>query len=426
MIDRIKGPLVKEITVSSFPEFEQIRLSNGMDLYILNAGTQNIFKLDLVFHGGRRFETKSGVSRMCASIIREGIEGKNSEELSEYWDFYGAIIGTYSDLDTAGASLTSLNKHSTELLPNFIKIINQPSFPSDEIENKKKIFADKLTRELSKNDVIGYRELTELIYGSKHIYGYNTVPEDYAKITREDQIKHFEDFWGAGRGYAILSGKITKELKEEAIKHISSIRRAKVPYVKSEVFPISDFDEATKINIPTANKMQAAVKIGAVTLHRLDPDYSVFYLLVQILGGYFGSRLMKNLREEKGLCYNIYASIDRLKSSNYFYISADVDKNKLEVSLEEIKREIEFLKTTLVSDDELAMVKNYINGKILAGLDGPFRSSQLLKNYLSYELDFDQFRDFNERISQASPEQLMEVAKKYLDVEKMTQVIVGP
>lgn len=426
MIDRIKGPQVKEITISTFPEFEQIRLSNGMELYILNAGTQNIFKLDLVFHGGRRYESKSGVARMCASIIREGIKGMNSEELSEYWDFYGAIIGSYSDLDSSGVSLTSLNKHSTELLPNFVKIINEASFPEDEIENKKKIFADKLKRELSKNDVIGYRELTAHIYGSEHIYGYNTIPEDYAKITREDQIKHFENYWGAGRGYAILSGQIPASLKDEVIKHISSIRQAKLAYEKTEVFPMEDFDQVTIQKISTSNKMQAAVKIGAVTIHRLNPDYSVFYLLVQILGGYFGSRLMKNLREEKGLCYNIYASIDRLKSSNYFYISADVDRNKLDLSLKEIRNEIEDLKTTLVSDDELTMVKNYINGKILAGLDGPFRSSQLLKNYLSYELDFDQFRDFNDRISKATPEQLMAVAKKYLDMDKMTQVIVGP
>ena len=426
MIDRIKGPEIQEITISAFPSYELVHLSNGIDLYILNAGTQNIFKLDLVFHGGRRYETKRGVGRMCASILREGIEGKSSDELSEYWDFYGAIVSSYSDLDTAGLSLTSLNKHKSELLPTFVKMINHASFPIDELENKKKIFADKLTRELSNNDVIGYRELTSIIYGSDHIYGYNTVPKDFANITREDLVNHFENFWGAGRAYALLCGKISTEHKEEVIQHLSAIRQAKVHYEKSDLFPSEEFENPESVNISTANKMQAAVKIGCATIHRNNPDFTVFYLLIQILGGYFGSRLMRNLREEKGLCYNIYASIDRLKSSNYFYVSAEVDKNKLELAIEEIKKEIALLKTTLVSEDELKMVKNYINGKILAGLDGPFRSSQLIKNYLSFELDFDTFRDFNERLANATPKQLKEIANKYLDVDKMTQVVVGP
>ena len=426
MIDRIKGPQIQDITVSTFPSYELVRLSNGMDLYILNSGTQNIFKLDLIFHGGRRYETKPGVARMCASLLKEGIEGKSADELSEFWDFYGAIVNSFSDLDTSGLSLTSLDKHKTALLPMFIHLVNQATFPNEEIKNKKKIFADKLRRELSKNDVIGYRELTSLIYGSEHTYGYNTEPGDYGVITREDLISHYSDYWGSGRGYAVLSGKISNELKEEVIKQLSSIRPANKSYSSSDLFEKKDFEKSVSKRISTANKMQAAIKIGGVTIHRNDPDYTPLYLLVQILGGYFGSRLMKNLREEKGLCYNIYASIDRLKSSNYFYISAEVDKDNLELSLVEIAKEIEVLKTTLVSETELRMVKNYINGKILAGLDGPFRSSQLLKNYLSFELEFDAFRLFNESVAKATPELLREMAKKYLDIDKMVQVIVGP
>lgn len=426
MIDRINGPEVKEISISTFTKHEVIKLDNGMDLYVVNAGTQNIFKLDVVYYGGRRYETKSGVGRMCASIVREGVEGKNADELSEYWDFYGAMISTFSDLDTAGAGLTSLNKHSKELLPTFLKLLNKATFPEEEIANKQKIFTSKLKRELSKNDVIAYREFTELIYGSDHIYGYNTMPEDYGRITREDILGHYNKYWGAGRGFAILSGKISDELKSEVVQQLSSIRQAEVIYESEEIMKLEDFAIAANQSYSTENKMQAAIKIGGITIHRKHPDYTLLYLLVQILGGYFGSRLMKNLREEKGLCYNIYASIDRLKSSNYFYVSAEVDADKVPLSIEEIKKEINRLKTLLVSEDELKMVKNYMNGKILAGLDGPFRSSQLIKSFLSNELSFENFKDFNDRIAAATPQQLMDIANKYLDVDKMTQVIVGP
>ena len=426
MINRVKGPVINEVKASKFPEYEKIQLKNGMDLYVVNAGTQNIFKLELVFHGGRRYESKSGVGRVCASMIREGFGEMNSEQLSEFWDFYGANIMSYSDLDTAGASITSLIKHYEHLLPNFFSIVNEASFLEEELTNKTKIFAEKLKRDLSKNDVIGYRELTSTIYGKDHIYGYNTSPDDYAKINRADLIEHYEMYWGAGRGFAVLSGKITKELKEEVIAHINGLRKATLPYKKTPLMDLASFKKGGLYQYPTANKMQAAFKIGGVTIHRKNPDFTAFYLLVQILGGYFGSRLMKNLREEKGLCYNIYASIDRLKSSNYFYISAEIDSDKFDESLQEIQKEIELLKTVPISEDELTMVKNYVNGKILAGLDGPFRSSQLIKSYLSHELDFDYFCHFTDSLANIDAKLLMEMANRYLNWDEMTQVIVGP
>ena len=426
MIDRVKGPAIQEVKASTFPAYDKIRLDNGMDLYVVNAGTQDIFKLEVVFHGGRRFESKRGVGRVCAAMIREGFEGMDSSALSEFWDFYGANIMSYSDLDTAGATITSLNRHFKDLLPHFFSIINEASFDEEELTNKKKIFAEKLKRELSKNDVIGYRELTSMIYGKEHIYGYNTEPDDYGEINRDDLVNHYENYWGAGRGYAVLSGKISEELKEEVIKHLNSLRKAKLAYKRDALMEQSAFSERGIHTFSTANKMQAAIKIGGVTIHRKNPDFTAFYILVQILGGYFGSRLMKNLREEKGLCYNIYASIDRLKSSNYFYISAEIDSDKIEQSLKEIQKEIDLLKTVPISDDELSMVKNYVNGKILAGLDGPFRSSQLIKSYLSHELDFDYFCHFTDSLALIDANKLMEMAKRYLNWDEMTQVIVGP
>lgn len=426
LINRVEGPVINEVKASKFPDYEKIHLPNGMDLYVINAGTQEIFKLELVFHGGRRYEAKSGVGRVCASMTREGFGEKSSEELSEFWDFYGANIMSYSDLDTSGASITCLTRHYESLLPNFFSIVNEASFSEEELSNKKKIFAEKLKRELSKNDVIGYRELTSAIYGKHHSYGYNTSPDDYAEITRDDLVEHYKKFWGAGRGYAVLSGKITTELKQAVIDHLKGLRKATEVYVKPGLMDQHSFPKPEIYKFPTPNKMQAAIKIGGVTIHRNNPDYTAFYLLVQILGGYFGSRLMKNLREEKGLCYNIYASIDRLKSSNYFYISAEIDSDKLEESMEEIQKEIDTLKREPISEDELTMVKNYVNGKILAGLDGPFRSSQLIKSYLSHELDFDYFCHFTDSLAEIDANLLMEMANKYLKWDELTQVIVGP
>ncbi len=426
MIDRVNGPRIQTIGKANFPEHTKQSLANGIDLFMIPGGTQSVFKLEFVCFGGRRFESKPGVSRLCASLIKEGIPEKNSEELSEHWDYYGAIVNSFSDLDISGVSLTGLNAHAPKLIKTWCKMIDSPSFESSELDHRKKNFADKLGRELSKNEVLAYRNLTELIYGSDHFYGYNTIPEDYLQVEQSDIIEHYKRFWGTNKSFAILSGQITPELKKEVISALSQIEKKSEEYVDHPMLNPLDFRKPGRFDFPSENKLQAAIKLAHSTISRQDADYPAFYFLVEVFGGYFGSRLMKNLREEKGLCYNIYASIERLKFSTYLYISAEVDGSKIDMALTEIKTEIERLQTELIEEEEMEMVRNYIKGVLMAGLDGPFRSSQMIKSYLSHELHFDYFSGFIDEIERVSAKKLMKMAQKYLDWSQLTKVIVGP
>ncbi len=425
VIDRVNGPAIQPIKVSEFPEYEKIVLDNGLALYLLNAGTQEIFKFELMGHAGRRFERAPGIGRMTASIIKEGNKNKNSHQLSEYWDYYGAMVAAFSDLDIAGLSLTGLNKYAENLIPEWIEMMCSPSIEEKELIHYRRMYSDKLSRDLVKNDVLAYREFTTQIFGDDHHYGYNTQPGDYEKITREDVENHFRNYWGTNRFWGVISGKISDPLKELIIDQCGRLPIAKIDYAEQTQDPIIKFDLAP-INISTENRLQAALKVGSRTIARTHEDYNALYLLVQILGGYFGSRLMKNLREEKGLCYNIYASIDRMKTANYLYISADVDANKVDESLAEIKNELSILKESLVDEEELSMVKSYISGRILAGLDGPFRSANLLKSYLSHELPFDYFCQFTKELEIIDAERLRQVANDYLKWDEMQVIVVGP
>ena len=426
MIDRVNGPSIQTIGKANFPAHSKHSLANGIELFLVPGGTQNVFKLEFVCFGGRRLESKPGVSRLCSSLLKEGIPGKSSDQLSEHWDYYGALVNSFSDLDISGLSLTALTIHASKLIKTWCTLIDSPSFESSELDHRKKNFADKLGRELSKNEVLAYRNLTELIYGSDHFYGYNTVPEDYLQVERKDIVEHYQKFWGTNKSFAVLSGKITPDLEEQVISALSQIKKKSDKYIDHPMLNPVDFRKPGRFNYPSENKLQAAIKLAHSTISRQDPDYASFYFLIEVFGGYFGSRLMKNLREEKGLCYNIYASIERLKFSNYLYISAEVDGSKIELALEEIKAEIKRLQTELIDDDEIEMVRNYIKGVLMAGLDGPFRSSQMIKSYLSHELHFDYFSVFIDDIEQVDAKKLMEMAQKYLDWSQLTKVIVGP
>jgi len=426
VIDRINGPSIKPIGKAKFPKYTKQSLDNGIELFLVPGGTQDMFKLEFVCFAGRRHESKPGVARLCSSLIKEGSPDKNSAQLSEHWDYYGALVNSYSDLDSAGLSLTGLNKHSTKLVKTWCSLLESPSFESSELDHRKKNFADKLGRELSKNEVIAYRNLTEHIYGVDHFYGYNTLPEDYLRVDRADILDHYHRFWGTNKSFAVLAGKITPELKEEVISALSQIGKKSEEQPNDAMLDPKEYRKPGQFKYTSENKLQAAIKLAHTTLSREDEDYPAFYFLIEVFGGYFGSRLMKNLREEKGLCYNIYASIERLKLSNYLYISAEVDGTQIDQALSQIKAEIERLQNELIGPDEMEMVRNYIKGVLLAGLDGPFRSAQMIKSYLSNELHFAYFSAFIDEIEQVSAKKLMKMAQKYLDWSQMTIVIVGP
>ena len=143
-INRIKGPEIKSIENLSFPSYKRVKLDNGIPVYILSGGTQDIFKVELFFNAGRKYENRKGVARLCNFIMKEGIQYYNSEQLAEFWDFHGAILRSYSDLDVAGHSILGLTRHAENLLDRWIQIFNCPSFNQEEIDTNGRIFSEKL------------------------------------------------------------------------------------------------------------------------------------------------------------------------------------------------------------------------------------------------------------------------------------------
>lgn len=424
-IDRIHGPAIKTIKNLHFPGFETLILDNGITLYILTGGTQDIFKLELIFNAGRKFEIKRGVARMCNILMKEGVEGLNAIQLAEYWDFYGAILKSYCDLDVAGHSILGMTKHLDGLLNQWMSIINAPSFDDQEVSIHRKLIAEKLKIELSKNDVLSYRLFTAMIYGEDHPYGYNTEPEDYQNLSAIDLKDYYEKFYHANNATAIVSGKLNKSQIDSVIKYLSTIRGGNEQQHGS-VYDTNEFPKDSRNHIISEQDMQISLKMGSVCVDNHHPDYPGYSTLIQIFGGYFGSRLMSSLREQKGLCYNIYATIEKMVQSNYLFISADLNAEKLDEAIKGIETEMSLLHSELISEDELYMVKNYMKGNVLSAMDGPIRSSEILKSYISQSLPFDYFRIFIDELESISPKKLRDLANKYLNMDKMTILTVGP
>lgn len=421
MLERSIMPAIQEISHLTVPRPEVWHLSNGVPVYEINMGTQEIIKLELVFFAGRPFERKKLAARCTPSLLKDGTKNYSSADIAETMDFYGATLSTPFHMDTSNVLLYSLSKHFDKVLPLLAEVISTPTFPQKELDAFVQRNQRRLQVELTKNDVLAYRKFTELIYGAEHPYGYNSFPETYAAIKRDDVVAHFEENFTAGNCTIFLSGKITPSIREQIDEYLG---KAILPGEKRTATVPTPDSKPEKIKLDNGDKLQKAVRIGSRSFTRHHPDYNGMYVLNTILGGYFGSRLMTNIREEKGYTYSIYSSNESMLFDGYFNISSEVGNDFAEATVKEIYAEMEKLRNEPAGDDELAMVKNYLLGSFLTNLDGPFNIIEVIKTFVLEDMPVSAFEDMAQEIRAITPETILNLANKYLQKENMWEVIV--
>ncbi len=422
MRDRKKAPALQPFEEIRLPEPEIVQLENGIPVYLVEMGTQDVIKLELVFKAGRPFEHKPLISRATASMLREGTSQYTAAQIAETVDYFGGSLTVPYHMDTSNVALFCLTKYLEELLPVMESVVCSPVFPTEELELFKKNSAQRLQIELSKTDVVAYRTITECIFGADHPYGYNSFPESYPKIERADLIKHHKETFVAGNCFILVSGKLPANI----VALLNSSFGRKIPAGDKQPYMPSVSDKLPrKIKIEHPDALQTAVRLGKILFNRGHEDYYGMYMVNTLIGGYFGSRLMSNIREDKGYTYNIYSSLDTLMYNGYFNIGTEVGNEFVEATLKEIYKELDSFCNTLVPVQEMEMARNYILGNLLTMLDGPFQVSELIKSHIMDGLPFSSFEKLASYIQQITREEVMELAGKYLNPDSFWEVLVG-
>jgi predicted Zn-dependent peptidase len=396
-------------------------LSNGTPVYETNMGTQEIVKLELVFLAGRPFEEKQLVARATLPMLKEGTKSFPSGQIAETLDFYGGTLSTPINLDTGNLLLYSLGKHFGALLPLLAEVISAPVFPQSELDTFIQRNQQRLQVDLTKNDVVAFRKFTEMLYPEGHPYGYNSLPETYSALTREDLVQHFKRNYTAGNCLIFLSGKISDKERQLLDKHLGPVM---LSGEKREVSLAPANETPEQIRVPHPDVVQTSVRIGCPMFGRQHEDFTGMYVLNTILGGYFGSRLMANIREDKGYTYNIYSSHDAMRYGGYFCVASDVGNEFVEDTVKQIYLEMEKLQHDFVPASELEMVKNYLLGTMLTNLDGPFNTVEVVKTFVQEDMPVSTFEEMAETIKYITPETLRTLAQRYFSKEKMWEVIV--
>ena len=397
-------------------------LDNGIDVYEINMGTQEVLKLEVVFRAGRPFEDKKLVARATADQLKEGTQNYSAAAIAEHFDFYGSTLSLPFNLDSANVVFYCITKHFEKIIPVLADILNNPTFPEHELQSFIQRNQQRLSVDLSKNDVLAYRKITEVIFGEQHPYGYNSFPETYATLERNDLIRHFRKNYTAENCFILVSGKTN----EQIIKLLNQYLGQAIPNGKKVAVSLPNIKNPVEsIKIDRPDTVQTAIRIGRKLFNRHHPDYMGIYVLNTVLGGYFGSRLMNNIREDKGFTYNIYSLVDSMQYGGCFYIGTEVGNDFVEDTITEIYREMDQLRQEPIEAEELDMVKNYLLGFYLTLVDGPFNVAEVVKAQITDSLPLDFFENLVENTRQTGPEDLQKLAQKYLDKADMWEVIVG-
>jgi zinc protease len=415
-------PVISPFKKVMFPDYRLDFLSNGIPVYSLQNDDYGVMKMEVNVFAGRYFESQQAVSRTCANMLREGTSSMTSKEIARKIDFYGSSLQMMGGMDVIKMELYSLKKHFENVLPIAAEVLRDPLFPENELDNYIKRTLQKLKIDLSKNDIISFRHLTENLFGLDHPYGYNTEEAILQKVSREDLMQHFQRNFNAESFSVIMAGGIPENYLEILDTAFGTIPKAGI-IIPNHPHPLNG--QLIKSQIKGKQKYQSSVKLGARMFNRSHPDYVGFYFLSTLLGGYFGSRLMQNIREDKGLTYDIYSTVDCMRTDGYFMISADVDNKSVESTLEEIRKELKMLAEELVEQEELELVRNYIKGNVLTILNGPINAVELIRLISIYHLDETFFDHFMLGIDRIDSESLNQLAAKYLNYDQLSQVICG-
>ncbi|MDX1940433.1 MAG: pitrilysin family protein [Saprospiraceae bacterium] len=422
MLNRTQQPLIRAIDKLVLPPVQTLSLDNGIPVYVVNMGTQEVLKLEIIFFAGRPFEHKKLVGRATAAMLKEGSKSYDSAAIAEQFDFYGSSFRAPFNIDTAVVELYSLNKYFDNVLPIVADILAEPSFPQKELDTYIHVNQQNLQIDLTKNDTIAYRTVTELIFGAEHPYGYNSFPATYGDLKREDLVEHYKRCFNSSNCAIVISGKVNDKILRSLNHYIGqSIAGGQ----KQEANFQRQSSPQRNIRIQNPDTVQMAIRVGREMFNRQHPDYPGMYVLNTLIGGYFSSRLMENIREDKGYTYNIYSVLDTMNYDGCFYIGTEVGNQFTLQTLDEIYREMEILRNELVEEEEFEMLYNYILGGFLNMLDGPFNVSDIVKTTVSEGLPITYFNELVQTIQAITSEDILALSQKYLNPNDYWEVIVG-
>ena len=402
------------------PATECRTTQGGVKIYTLNSDDFEVVRFTFIFRAGTSMQHKPFTASATVNMLSEGSHTMTGQEIAERLDFYGSNYDATIDRDYTYISFVSLSKFFNETADVAREIILHPAFNDKELG----IYCSKrkqgLSIERKKIDVQSREIFGKALFGDHHPYGISSPEREYDNITRQDLVALYNELYTAKNCFVVCSGRVTYDVLrtiEEIVDALPEGEDREVEFPETRTTPrvIKD-DESSLLS---------SIRIGRLLFPRRHPDFVGMQVVATALGGYFGSRLMQNLREEHGYTYGVMAAMVNFEREGYLAIATQVAREHRDDALREIYFEIERLRNELMSEDELQMVKNMMIGEILRILDGPFGIADVTIENIMCGYDNHATEQSVETILAITPEEIQQLAQKYLKTEDLVEVVVG-
>lgn len=418
-----KLPIVKTIDSIAVPIVKQVQLSNGVPVFILSGGKSAAIKVDFVFKAGSWYAKKALVAHFCNEMLLEGTDKISASKLMERLDFYGAYVQPSADKDFAGISLFGMSDKLKQMLQLIDPMIKRSIFPDKNLETLLSRHKQQFIIDQAKPKVVANKTSMAMLFGPDHPYGWNSQAIDFEHISRYDLIDHHQKFYGNSRLSIIISGRVNAKELDILDVNFGSSSWLDQSNPNPSYRNIKSNEREKQIVLD--NTVQASIRISRQIVPRTHPDYIGLQILNTILGGYFGSRLMKNLREDKAITYGISSGIQNLVHASLLSITTEVGKEFVQQALDEIWHEIDILQHESVPLTELERVKNYFLGNLLHNFEGPINSSDAFRSLWEGGLDFSFVASLVEEIKKIRPADILTLAARYLNRTDFIEVVAG-
>ena len=423
VLDRVHPPRIKDAIEFhlELKAAQQFTLDNGVPVYAVDAGAEEVLQIEWVFYAGNWFEDKNLLAASTNFLLKNGTKSKTAYQVNEHFEYFGSYLNRSCFNETSTVTLHCLNKHVGELLPVVREILTESVFPEEELNIYKQNMQQRLRVNLKKCDFVASRLIDASVYGEEHPYGRYSHFEDFAAINRDDILGFYEKYYTRGKFLMFVAGKLPADLQPLLNRYFGDLPINEVGITPVSVQPGAE----KKLRITNdAAGVQGAIRMASPFPNRHHPDFIKTQVLNNLFGGFFGSRLMSNIREDKGYTYGIYSYLENHLQDTPWLISTEAGRDVCEATIEEVYKEMKILRDEIVDADELLLVKNYMLGSILGDLDGPFHIINRWKNIILHGLPKDYFDTQIQTIKDVSAEELHSLANKYLQPESFYELVV--
>lgn len=422
LLNRSKAPEFIIPDDFELPNPQKKKLSGNRDLFFVPTPNLEAVKLEVIGKSQRLSLPleKSLVPSFTLQMLTEGTKTQSEAQLSEFFDFHASEVHPVVTYSHDGMSLVTTKKHLFDVIPQFISLFDQAIFPLESLEKRKSQRKLGLQMEREKSAARASQLFRKALFGEHHPYGLEITEVFVDQIDQADLLDYYQNKLFTNTEFFLCG-----DLNEAELEHLIALLE-KIPSgaeIKQSTLPSIQTSSSIHEDRPLA--FQSSIRLGSWSIPKTHPDFQAISVFNTILGGYFGSRLIKNIREEKGHTYGINSSLNEIGESCFWVIGADVQKAFKSEVISEIYKEISRLVNEPISDDELEVVRNYLIGQMLGRFSSSFDLIDRFKSVHDSGLDFDFYVKKLEFLRKFTANDILEIGKKYYSNTPFVEVVVG-